>query len=100
MKPLLSCAVVCAVLLVPAVSAAPITLFSTFGPGGSYDNLTSYILGGGSDLGGDGFTIAAMFTPSDTAPLAGIELAAYWEAGSTTAYVDLCVDSSGEPGGG
>lgn len=98
MRPLLACAFLCGALHSPAASAAPFTLYSTFGsPGDSYNAVGGYFLGGGSDLGSDGFAVAAMFTPSVTAPLGGIDLAAWWSHGSSSLEIDLCADLSGEP---
>ena len=92
MRSLLAYAVLCAVLLAPAASAAPITLFSTFGPGDSFNPSSAWI------IGYEGWTTAAQFTPSTTAPLAGFEIAVRLFEGANTLLIDLCPDATGEPG--
>jgi hypothetical protein len=83
-------------LLVPAASAAPFTLFSTFGPSDSYNHSAGWTIGHGA--GGDGWTTAAQFMPSVTAPLAGFEIAVWLVEGENTLLIDLCIDATGEPG--
>jgi uncharacterized protein (TIGR03437 family) len=96
MKSLVCCVVVCALFApVPVVSDTPIVLFANFNPGDELGS-SGHVVGGA-----DEWTVAAAFTPSVTASLASIELAALnlndRNASSKSFEIDVCVDSSGEP---
>ena len=88
MKSLVRCAVVCTLFVpAPAVSATPFTLFSTFGPGDSFWMESRRPVGGA-----DAWMVAAEFTPSVTASLASIDLAAayFTDRGTSSLEISVC----------
>jgi hypothetical protein len=73
----------------PAYAA---TIYSTFGPGDSYETTAGWTIGGG------GQEIAASFSPGFDATLDSIRLAQFFVFGTNDFTVYLAADGGGEPG--
>ena len=78
-------------IITATVMASPI--YSTFGPGDTYDISLGYSVGGLQDS-----ITAAPFTPASGAILGSIELAVWYSYGTNQLTIDLTSDSSGLPG--
>jgi len=89
---------IAAVLLTPSAKAGTI-VYSTLGPGGSYNccNSNYTITGAGSMIGGP-YSQAQPFTASWSSPITQIDLATGWVSGGDSFNIYLLSDNSGSPG--
>jgi hypothetical protein len=78
------------------IYASPITIYTTFGPGQSFDTTAGWVIGTGS--GFDQEEIAAEFVSSADYTLDSIDFAATYVSGSDGVTLEIAANNSGEPG--
>ena len=95
---LASCIISVAVLLLPTtLQAAPITIYSSLGPGNTFQTNSAWQVFG-SNSGNGLFEEAATFKPSSSVLLTQIDIALAWFGGTNSVVVTLNSDSGGFPG--
>ena len=76
-----------------SLANASTIVYSTFGPGDSYDASSGWTIGGSG-----GFVQGLQFTPVESGVVQTIEIAAFRLAGGTTLNVSLATDAGDRPG--
>lgn len=84
---------VCAGLLLASLANASTIIYSTLGPGDSYDRSSGWTIGGAQV-----YMQGLQFIPSESAVVQTIEIAAFRNAGGTALNVALTSDAGDQPG--
>jgi exosortase sorting signal-containing protein len=89
MKPLRAA---CAILLLGSAVSAADVIYTTFGPGDTYDTSSGWSIGGVGVM-----SQGLQFTPASGGTVQTIEIAAFQVAGGTDLNVSLMTDAAGQP---